>query len=99
MSAAECRLLGKRALLSDLPALREQNAPGAIYFDAANPADLADKLEAIWASAEPGPDLALEAAARAEYAERQRGFGRAFLQLAQEAVDDWNGLARARQAA
>jgi glycosyltransferase involved in cell wall biosynthesis len=86
-SVAESKAVGKLALLSDLPAHREQDPPGAIYFDPLDAGDLADKLEMIWKTAAPGPDLGLETAARAALPEQQRAFGRAFLNLAREAAD------------
>jgi len=36
MSVAESKSLGKRVLASDLGLLREQAAPGAVYFDPAD---------------------------------------------------------------
>jgi glycosyltransferase involved in cell wall biosynthesis len=85
-SLAESISLGKRALVSDLPAHREQDGPEAQYFDPRDPGDLADKMEHIWQTAQSGPDLAREAAARAALPGRQREFGRACLELAREAV-------------
>jgi glycosyltransferase involved in cell wall biosynthesis len=85
-SVVESKLLGKRALLSDLPVHREHDAPQAVYFDPHDAGDLADKLDMIWQTAQPGPDDALEAAARAAFPERQRAFGRAFLAVAREAT-------------
>jgi glycosyltransferase involved in cell wall biosynthesis len=89
LSAAESRSLGKRALLSDLPALREQDPPGALYFKPDDPVELAGQLELIWQTTHPGPDLALEAAARAQLSQRQTAFARAFLQMADEATQLW----------
>ena len=85
LSVAESKSLGKRVLVSDLPALREQDAPGAVYFDPNDAGDLAGKLELIWTTVMPGPDAQLEAAARAELPRRQAAFGRALLQVFQEA--------------
>jgi glycosyltransferase involved in cell wall biosynthesis len=86
LSVAEGSSIGKRALLSDLPAHREQDPPGATYFDPRDARDLADKMEAIWKTGRPGPDLDLEAAARAALPQRQLAFGRAFLSVAEETV-------------
>jgi glycosyltransferase involved in cell wall biosynthesis len=85
LSVAESKSLGKRVLASDLGPLREQAAPGAVYFDPNDPSDLAAKMEAIWTSVPPGPDRELEAAARAEFPNRQAAFGRELLQLFAEA--------------
>jgi len=86
MSVAECISLGKGMVLSDLPVLREQDPPGSQYFNPRDEAALAEALAAVWNTTAPGPDNALENAARAALPERQLDFGRAFLRLAQEAV-------------
>ena len=86
---AESKSLGKRVLLSDLPVLREQDPPCPVYFDPKDAKDLADKMEMIWKTTEPGPDLGLEAIARAELPRRQQQFGRAFLQMVREAKALW----------
>jgi glycosyltransferase involved in cell wall biosynthesis len=86
LSVAECHSLGKRVLVSDLPALREQAAPGAVYFDPRDAGDLADKLQTVWAEVPPGPDREMETAARAALPGRQAAFGRALLALFSEAV-------------
>jgi glycosyltransferase involved in cell wall biosynthesis len=89
MSVAEAHSLGKRLLLSNLPALREQRAPCADYFDPANAEELAAKMALIWEDAKPGPDMALERQARAELTARQQAFGRAFITLVEEAIQLW----------
>jgi glycosyltransferase involved in cell wall biosynthesis len=86
LSVAESKSLGKRVMLSDLPVLREQDPPCPVYFDPKDEKDLADKMEVIWKTTEPGPDLELEAIARAALPRRLQQFGRAFLQIAQEAT-------------
>jgi glycosyltransferase involved in cell wall biosynthesis len=90
MSVAESKSLGKHVLASDLGPLREQAAPGAVYFNPADAGDLAEKLEAAWSTIPPGPDRALESAARAELPRRQAAFGRALLDLFLEAQADFN---------
>jgi len=89
MSVAESKSLGKRVLVSDLSPLRDQDAPGAVYFDPNDVDDLAVKLEQVWTAAAPGPDQPMETAARAELPRRQAAFGRALLQLFQEAQADF----------
>lgn len=86
LSVAEAASLGKRMLISDLPTLREQNAPCALYFNPNDPDELADKMQMIWETTAPGPDLSLEAQARAALPARQKAFAMAFLDLAQESV-------------
>lgn len=81
----EAKSLGKRLLLSDLAVHREQDPPGAVFFDRADPEDLAAKLRIIWEGASPGPDRALEKAAQDALPGRMRQFGEAFLAIAREA--------------
>jgi len=85
LSVAESKSLGKRVLVSNLAPLREQEAPGAIYFNPDDPADLANKLEMIWTTAAAGPDAQLELAAAAALPQRQAAFGRELLQVFSEA--------------
>jgi glycosyltransferase involved in cell wall biosynthesis len=89
MSVAESKSLGKRVLASDLEPIREQSAPGAEYFDPQDADNLAAKLEAAWMNLRAGPDHEMEAAARTALPGRQRAFGAAFLQLANEAIQSW----------
>lgn len=86
LSASEATSLGKRTLLADLPSLREQNPPDAIFFDPNNTDALAERILEIWATVEPGPDLPREAAARETLAGRQRAFAREIVEIASEAV-------------
>jgi glycosyltransferase involved in cell wall biosynthesis len=85
MSAAEAHSLGKRALLANLPALREQALPDAVYFDPHDAQDLATKMEALWLTCAPGPDLARETQARALLPQRQEIFARRFVNIMAEA--------------
>jgi glycosyltransferase involved in cell wall biosynthesis len=89
LSIAESKSLGKRVILSDLSVLREQDPPCSAYFNPRDSRDLADKMEMIWKTTEPGPDLDLEAIARAALPRRQQQFGRAFSQIAREAMALW----------
>jgi glycosyltransferase involved in cell wall biosynthesis len=86
LSVAECLSLGKGMLLSDLPVLREQAHPACRYFNPRDEADLAAALAETWEGASPGPNLDLEAAARAALPDRQKEFGRAFIKVATEAM-------------
>jgi glycosyltransferase involved in cell wall biosynthesis len=86
-SAEEARSVGKRTLLSDIPAHREQSPPKGAFFDPHDCTELADKLEEIWKDCEPGPDNELEARARAAADERMRSYGAGFLRIAREAID------------
>lgn len=94
LSASEATSLGKRTLLSDLPCLREQNPPDALYFDPTNTVELAERIREVWTSAAPGPDLPREALARAALAGRQQTFAREFVEIAKEAVSTFREHAR-----
>lgn len=75
LSVAEARAVGKRVLVSDLPALRELNVPCAEYFDPRDSRILATKMAQLWQDTLPGPDLQLEQNARAAQPERVRQTG------------------------
>lgn len=79
----DCRTLGKRVIASDLKVHREQDLPGATYFDPASPEALADRIAGVLA-APVESSLSREAATRAEAEGRTLGFGRQFLRLARE---------------
>ena len=78
----DARLLGKRVVLSDLEVHREQNPPGARYFDRTSAESLANALADAWRDGTPGPDRACETAAGATAAAAQLAFGRRFLEIA-----------------
>jgi glycosyltransferase involved in cell wall biosynthesis len=78
----DARLLGKTVVLSDLDVHREQNPPGAHFFDRTSAEGLATALADVWASGAPGPDPAREAAATSAAASAQLAFGRRFLEIA-----------------
>lgn len=86
MAVEEARSLGKRLLLSDIPAHREQNPPQALFFSPDDEEDLAEKLRLVWESTPPGPHEELEQAARETLPQRLRTFAQGFLALAQEAL-------------
>ncbi|MGQ0792561.1 MAG: glycosyltransferase family 4 protein [Deltaproteobacteria bacterium] len=87
----EARSLGKRVILSDIPAHREQNPPKAEYFNPEDSEALADKLARIWAEASPGADLGLEREARLHQGARLAAYGETFLSVATEAVRQVRG--------
>jgi glycosyltransferase involved in cell wall biosynthesis len=84
LSIAEARAIGKRVLVSDLPAHRALNAPCAEYFDPNAAEALADKMARIWQAASPGPALELEASARVVQRERVRQVGETLWRVASE---------------
>lgn len=86
MTVDEAQSLGKPMLLSDIPAHREQNPAGAVFFDALNSEELAEKMENIWLEGTPGPNVGLEAAYRRELPERRRKYAESFMAVVREVV-------------
>ncbi len=79
----ECRTLGKPIILSDLPVHREHQY--GITFAQSDSADLAAKIGALSALAQPGPDPAREGEARLQAIGEAAHYGRQFCQLVEEA--------------
>jgi glycosyltransferase involved in cell wall biosynthesis len=87
LTVDEARSLGKRVLLSDIPAHREQDAPKTRYFDPCNSEDLAEKLSMVWRDVEPGPDVELELQARKSLAGRIHACAESFMSVANEVTN------------
>lgn len=87
MTIAEARWLGKRALLSDIPAHRVQNPPCAQYFDPNDVDAIASAMAQAWQTLPPGPDLKLETDARSEYAAHTRACAQEFMSVVKEVVN------------
>jgi glycosyltransferase involved in cell wall biosynthesis len=85
-SIDEARSLGKRVLLSDIPAHRDQDPPQATFFDPVDCEDLTAKLAEVWFEAQPGPDTELEAEARRLLPRRRKAYAEQFVAIAQEAM-------------
>ncbi len=81
----EAKSLGKAIVLSNISVHREQNPPAAVYFDPHDPAALAECMTRVWAERQPGPDAAMEAAARLALPARMRDFAEQFMRVASEA--------------
>ncbi len=79
----DARVLGKTIVLSDLDVHREQNPPGAHFFDRNSAERPAAVLAEVGASGEAGPDPVREAEAEAAAARAQLAFGRRFLEIAE----------------
>jgi glycosyltransferase involved in cell wall biosynthesis len=88
MSVDEARSVGKRVLVSDIPAHREQNPPGAIYFSPEDCQDLEIKLAQIWDKTAPGPDEEFEREARLNVPKRLRSYAQAFVAISREAYQE-----------
>ena len=82
----DARALGKPAFLSDLPVHREQNLPGAIYFDPHDPEALADGIAEVWGNLAPGPSASDEQKALARQQELVVEYGRDFMKIAAELI-------------
>lgn len=83
-SLAEARAVGKRVLVSDLSAHREQDVPCATYFESDNVEQLAETFGNLWQSTNPGPDTTLEAQARQIQPQRQRNYAEQLMQVIRE---------------
>jgi glycosyltransferase involved in cell wall biosynthesis len=75
----DCRALGRPTLLSDLAVHREQNPPGARYFDPQSAEAFAELMAEAWRDWPAGPDLAAEQNAQAVARETFVEAGRRFL--------------------
>jgi glycosyltransferase involved in cell wall biosynthesis len=82
----EATSIGKRALLSDIAAHREQNPPKATFFDPYSVEDLAEKLSEIWQKVPPGPDTELEREARKSLPNRLRASAESLKSVMHEVV-------------
>ncbi len=78
----DARVLGKACILSDLAVHREQGPPGAKFFPRDSADALAEHMAEAWETLPPGPDRAVESAARQCAEARIAEVGRAFLAIA-----------------
>jgi hypothetical protein len=85
MSVDEARSIGKRLLLSDIPAHREQQPPAADFFDPNSCDELTKKMGRIWTEAIEGPDSDLEANARRDLPLRRRSIAERFVAICRDA--------------
>jgi glycosyltransferase involved in cell wall biosynthesis len=86
-TASEARSLGKRVLLSDIPAHREHDPPKAVFFNPTSVEVLAETIAEVWRQVPSGPDLELEQSARAELPGRISRFAESFVAAAREVVE------------
>lgn len=87
----EIKSLGKKIILSDIEVHREQNPPKSEYFNPHDPEDLANCIEQSWKKDEVGPDLYLEELSRSQIKERTENFGRIFMNIVKEVIQDRKG--------
>lgn len=79
----DARTLGRPCLLSDIAVHREQDPPGARFFDPRAAEALADLIAEAWREWPAGPDRAAERAAHTRAFSRLAEVGRRFLALAE----------------
>jgi glycosyltransferase involved in cell wall biosynthesis len=82
----DARVLGKATFLSDLDVHREQNPPGAKFFQRNDADDLAALLEEGWTALHPGPDRDAERRAWSIANEDIVKIGREFLAMAERSL-------------
>ena len=80
----ESKSIGKQILLSDIEVHREQDPPGADYFDPNNAKQLAGIMKAKWENLSPGPDAAMEREARIQLMPRIRKYAETFVSIISE---------------
>lgn len=83
-SVEEAKSLGKQIIASDLEVHREQNAPGAIYFNPRDPDELSKILITVHRNSRPGVDTQTERQARDSMHTRTKEFGASFLALIEQ---------------
>lgn len=82
----EAKSMGAPLLLSNLPVHREQAGEACLYFDPANPSNIAEVLNRAWVESQPGPHLQLEASAAGQLEQRRLGFATNFLKIAEQTI-------------
>lgn len=82
----DARALGKRLLLSDIPVHREQDPPGALYFDPHDPEALARLVAEHWAELRPGPCMDEEQDALERQHELVAQYAKSFLRISRELI-------------
>lgn len=84
LAVSEAKSLGKKVLLSDIPAHREQQHPKAMFFNPVDVDDLAEMLKNIWLNTSPGPDTQFEFEMRQNASKNFRLCGESFLSIIHE---------------
>ncbi|MHC1731077.1 MAG: glycosyltransferase family 4 protein [Bacteroidales bacterium] len=82
----ECKSVGKRMILSNLPVHLEQDPPASKYFKSDDAQDLAGSIKEAWLNFDSGPDLILEKEARQKLNARMRSFGETFIEICLDAI-------------
>ncbi|MEW6183482.1 MAG: glycosyltransferase family 1 protein [Bacillota bacterium] len=87
LTVNEAWSLGKRVILSDIPAHRDQNPPQATFFNPYSEEDIAFRLKEMWLNIPPGPDNELEEKARQDLPVRLNECAGSFLSVTREVTD------------
>ncbi|OGX05729.1 MAG: hypothetical protein A3G87_06900 [Omnitrophica bacterium RIFCSPLOWO2_12_FULL_50_11] len=87
MTVNEAASVGKRVLLSDIPAHREQNVPQAVFFEPTQRGDLEEKIDHIWQKTLPGPDWELEKLACQNMPQRIVETAKSFISIVGEVLN------------
>lgn len=77
----DCRTLGKKIYLSDIPIHREQNPPDAQFFPPENAEVLAELINKDWPNLQPGPDIPKEQQAYIQQQERAKDYARLLIKI------------------
>jgi glycosyltransferase involved in cell wall biosynthesis len=80
----DCRTLGKKVFLSDIPVHREQNPPHNSYFAPLDAEMLANRIAEQWNELSPGPSLGDEIEATPIQQELIKDYAADFLRIAAE---------------
>ncbi|MBP6335551.1 MAG: glycosyltransferase family 4 protein [Bacteroidia bacterium] len=77
----ECKSIGKKTLLSDIPVHREQSPASVEYFPPHDHESLANLLRENWEKLSPGPDIALEGSSRVALLKRKEEYANNFINI------------------
>jgi len=77
----EGRCLGKTMILSDIDTHIEQSPPNCKYFNKNSVTNLAYKIEQVWNSSKPGPNIKSDKVARLKNKQEVKDFGFRLLEL------------------
>jgi len=83
-SVEEAKSMGKPVIVSDIPVHREQDPPGARYFDPRNSAELAAAMKAAWETWPAGVHDENETTALEGLKRRTAEFGRRYVEIVRE---------------
>ena len=86
-SVEEAKALDKTIVLSNLPVHIEQAPARGVFFDPANADDLADKLQVVLRTAQPGDRAPRGLTLSAAYADEQQRFAETYQRIVHEVVE------------